>query len=699
MRNTALLDYTHNSLPSLFLSVLCCAAILLTAIPASADEPPARIGRVSLTDGEVSFYSDKSEGWRRARLNFPVTSKNSIWTNGVARAEVRVGASAVRIDADSILDFARVDDARTQLFLQRGTLNVRLRSYPGGSGDETYRDTFRVETNEGVVILQSNGRYRFDAAQDRNETRVSVFAGRARFDNGNAALNVDVGKTLVVRQMGGTPSFQYELAMEAPFDRWAEARDTTWDSVHQRYANLPESRRISSHMTGYEDLDAHGDWVDDRDYGRLWSPRVVISGWAPYRHGNWSYVRPWGWTWVDHAAWGFAPFHYGRWVHRHARWYWWPGAYRHRPVYAPALVGWVGRGNWGVSLSVGDGGGVGWFPLAPREHYVPAYTTNHTYIRNINHITHNHITVVQPPTTFANQVPGSTHVNSNIVVHGEPVWTNTTSPRHASTSPGATWTAASLTPPPSPAAANVNTKPLAMNTPQQLNSPQPQFQPQVVTGENLRTQSAAPAMIVPGEPVRTVATPRSMSKPAEAASAAITAPAQPALPMGQMIKPNPVINTAPSSSASTTKTPTPQFDAPVSVQKKPGVLMGESMNDATRERLQQDRRDDRLQARAQQREYARTQGRNVDPAIQKPAVATNVAPAIPVAPPAPVTQNIGAMVKPKPAVDTRERSEKHDRVNRNERAQQNERGESHGGGKIGRAAERGDTSNEKTPRQ
>jgi hypothetical protein len=25
-------------------------------------------------------------------------------------------------------------------------------------------------------------------------------------------------------------------------------------------------------------------------------------------------MSPWGWTWVDNAPWGFAPFHYGRWV-------------------------------------------------------------------------------------------------------------------------------------------------------------------------------------------------------------------------------------------------------------------------------------------------------------------------------------------------------------------------------------------------
>jgi hypothetical protein len=28
----------------------------------------------------------------------------------------------------------------------------------------------------------------------------------------------------------------------------------------------------------------------------------------------WRWVMPWGWSWVDDAAWGFAPSHYGRWA-------------------------------------------------------------------------------------------------------------------------------------------------------------------------------------------------------------------------------------------------------------------------------------------------------------------------------------------------------------------------------------------------
>ncbi|MEP7297207.1 MAG: DUF6600 domain-containing protein, partial [Burkholderiales bacterium] len=108
----------------------------------------------------------------------------------------------------------------------------------------------------------------------------------------------------------------------------------------------------------------------------------------------------WGWTWVDDAPWGFAPFHYGRWVNVRNTWCWTPGQRVVRPVYAPALVAWVGGPRANVSITIGGGPAVGWFPLAPREVYVPSYRVTPRYAHNIN-ITHvTNVTVIN--NVFAN---------------------------------------------------------------------------------------------------------------------------------------------------------------------------------------------------------------------------------------------------------------------------------------------------------
>ena len=123
-------------------------------------------------------------------------------------------------------------------------------------------------------------------------------------------------------------------------------------------------------MVGAAELDQYGTWSQVPEYGAVWYPTAVEPDWAPYRNGYWADVGAWGPTWVDAAPWGYAPFHYGRWVFVGSRWGWCPGTYVARPLWAPALVGWTGGPGWGISLNVG-GPVFGWVPLAWGEPYRP----------------------------------------------------------------------------------------------------------------------------------------------------------------------------------------------------------------------------------------------------------------------------------------------------------------------------------------
>ena len=153
------------------------------------------------------------------------------------------------------------------------------------------------------------------------------------------------------------------------------------------------------------------------DYGEMWVPRNVPSGWAPYHDGHWAWVEPWGWSWVDDQPWGFAPFHYGRWAYVQDHWGWCPGPRAEAPVYAPALVAWLGFGGGvGVSLGIRGGEDVGWLPLGPRDVYIPSYGASRNYITRINttnttYINNTTITNVYNNYTRSGGMPIDTYAN------------------------------------------------------------------------------------------------------------------------------------------------------------------------------------------------------------------------------------------------------------------------------------------------
>jgi len=350
------------------------AALLLSLVllPAIAwADPSARVGRLALVEGKASVFADPQVGWEAARINTHLTSENSVWTQPGTRAEVRIGTIALRLGEATQLDIVRLDDLALEAHVPRGSVAVRLLEL---AGDESV-----VFSTAGARFqLRGSGRYRIDSDEDRGESRLSVLSGNARLEVAGGYVSVDTGRSVVVAA-GATASFQILPAAMTALDDWSYARD-------ERYAQREAARYVPPEMTGWEELDDYGVWRTDPEYGPVWYPTQVAVGWAPYRYGRWTWVRPWGWAWVDDAPWGYAPFHYGRWVHVGNRWGWYPGRHAGRPVWAPALVGWVGRPGWSVTISGGPANVVGWYPLSPYERYQPWYAANVTYVNRVNNV-------------------------------------------------------------------------------------------------------------------------------------------------------------------------------------------------------------------------------------------------------------------------------------------------------------------------
>ena len=360
--------------------LLAAVAILGASLPAFAEagDPPGRVARLNLVEGEVSFAPADGVGeaaWTPAVPNRPLTEGDRIWTAPRSRSELHIGATTLRLGEQTSVDFLALGDDQMQIRLAQGTLQLRVRNFYEGQRLE-------VNTPNLAFVIAGAGDYRIDADPADDTTRVVVHSGGGTaYGDGGTALELDRGQQATftgTRLAAGS-------APPSPdaFDRWARGRDQLEErSVAARY--------VPREVVGYQQLDAYGDWQQHPGYGAVWLPRAVPAGWAPYRVGHWSYIAPWGWTWIDDAPWGFAPSHYGRWTQIGPRWGWVPGRIAPRPVYAPALVAFIGGRSGGASWNVAIGPdrraqpAFGWFPLAPGEEFRPGYRVTPRYARSVN---------------------------------------------------------------------------------------------------------------------------------------------------------------------------------------------------------------------------------------------------------------------------------------------------------------------------
>ncbi|MEM8512543.1 hypothetical protein RCH14_001859 [Massilia sp. MP_M2] len=328
-------------------------------------EAPGRVGRISLVQGKVDIGGDVGAESSPAQLNWPITSRNLISTARGARTELRIGSTAIRLDGDSSLEVTELDDDSLRLRLHYGSVSVRVMNVD-------VVPEFELRTAQATVRLTQPGRLRVDAERERDTSLVSVLDGQAQVDGAGASLTVRSGRAAQVR----IEDVRTLQAQRDNFDDWSLTRD-------QALVAAQSSRHIGTEMTGYEELDRYGSWSTSSDYGSLWTPQVAAD-WTPYRDGSWTFIAPWGWTWVDNAPWGYAPFHYGRWVQVRDRWAWAPGRLERRPVWSPALVGWVGGSNWNVGFQSRNLAAHGWYPLSPYDRYEPGYRLSGERLRRLN---------------------------------------------------------------------------------------------------------------------------------------------------------------------------------------------------------------------------------------------------------------------------------------------------------------------------
>jgi len=367
-----LASWRHGGRP---LAVLLLCAVAALAQAQSADDgdaaPPDRVARLSYIAGDLGFLPAGSQDWASADLNRPLTTGDRLSTGDGARAELELGGGVLRMAGGTDFGLLNLNDNLAQMELTQGTLNLSVRHLDQGQ-------SYEIDTPTLALVVSQPGAFRVDVDNGGNGTRVTVFDGQATvYGENNAQHDVFQGRSYQFDDASLAALTVSDIGGGDAFDAWSNERD-------QRYAQSQTRRYVSDDVVGYQDLDQYGSWQSSPDYGAVWYPSQVPTDWAPYRDGHWAYVAPWGWTWVDDSPWGFAPYHYGRWAYIRGAWGWIPGPIVARPVYAPALVAFVGGGGWSVSVGIGGGAPVGWFPLGPGEVYNPWYHCDRDYYRRVN---------------------------------------------------------------------------------------------------------------------------------------------------------------------------------------------------------------------------------------------------------------------------------------------------------------------------
>jgi len=327
----------------------------------SEKDPPTRVARISFVEGSVSLQPGGQGDWGSAALNRPMTTGDKMWVDKDSRAELQTGAVAIHLGSMTALSFLNLDQGITQVRLAEGSVNFRVIELREG-------DLCEVDAPNLAFTVKQAGAFRIDVNETGDASRVTVIRGEGEVTAGGKTYPVNAGERA---EFTGADNIDSSIS-KAPgpdgLDSWAADRDLKQD-------NSVSGNYVSRDMPGYSDLDDHGTWQDEPEYGHVWYPNDVGPDWAPYSDGYWNYVGPWGWTWVDYSPWGFAPYHYGRWNYFAGGWGWCPGPVFGPPIYGPAFVGFFGGGF---------GFGVGWFPLGFGEPFFPWFHCRHEFFERIN---------------------------------------------------------------------------------------------------------------------------------------------------------------------------------------------------------------------------------------------------------------------------------------------------------------------------
>jgi hypothetical protein len=243
------------------------AGLFASTVYSDEGDPPARVARLSLAQGKVSFQPSGETDWSEASVNRPVTAGDRLFTDQGARAELEVGPFAVHLSQSTDVTLANLNDQLMQLGVGQGSLRVTVYEMPENNSVE-------IDTPNGALILQTAGSYRVDTAADGNSTQVTVNAGTLQISAGDLSQTLQSGQAVKLTGTGPVAASNLSVPPPDDFDKWCAERD-------QRVESSASVQSVGPAVPGGEDLDTYGQWTNEPDYGAVWVPANVPPGWVP----------------------------------------------------------------------------------------------------------------------------------------------------------------------------------------------------------------------------------------------------------------------------------------------------------------------------------------------------------------------------------------------------------------------------------
>jgi hypothetical protein len=138
----------------LLLALAIAAAIVPLAVLA---DPPGRVGRVSLLEGQALLRLDRQDAGQAASLNWPIAGGAILDTDPGSRAEIWVGSTTLRLGSQTRVEFSTLDDEHVVLNQGQGALSITLRDTEQAAETEAYTPNGRIRF-DGLASIAANGR-------------------------------------------------------------------------------------------------------------------------------------------------------------------------------------------------------------------------------------------------------------------------------------------------------------------------------------------------------------------------------------------------------------------------------------------------------------------------------------------------------------------------------------------------------------